>query len=370
MEPAERLGNGRSTRSDAGNGSATLIIGCRAHSTKVLVLRGGALGDLILTLPTLRELRKGYPGAYVQLLGVFPQARLAAPEVVDAVGRVDSPSVAPIFTEGPLPAALSEQLGQFDIAVNLFDDPGLVMSRNLTAAGVKSVIGRPRISPPEKHVVYQLAAALGPLGLALSDPVPSLEIERPLARSPQLAVHIGSGSPQKNWPLDHWIELIGRLEHLFREILLVGGEADFVLVREFLARSRFRNLKTLLGLNLNDLKGALNACTLYIGHDTGVSHLAAAVKVPTVVLFGPTNARVWAPLGEHVTVIAASDGKMESIRVEDVEAQVEGIFEQRNPRNQNSGEVRTRREARSGCLKSGSSIFLSDRRRSRHTRDS
>jgi heptosyltransferase III len=319
MEPAGGLGERRSTRPDAGNGPATLIgAGYFARNLKILVLRGGALGDLILTLPTLRALRKAYPDAYIQLLGIFPQARLAAPKLVDAAGRVDSPDMAPIFTEGPLPASLRERLSQFDIAINLFDDPGFVISRNLTAAGVKSVIGRPRISAPEKHSVYRLAAVLEPLGLALGDSVPLLEIERPLIRSPLLAVHIGSGCPQKNWPINHWIDLLRRLEPRFSEILLVGGEADFVLVRELLARSVCQNLKTLLALDLNDLSRVLSTCALYIGHDTGVSHLAAAVEVPTVVLFGPTKASVWAPLGEHVTVITASDGKMESIRVQKV----------------------------------------------------
>lgn len=286
--------------------------------TNILVLRGGALGDLILTLPTLRELRKGYPGAHIQLRGVFPQARLAPPKIVDSIDRVDSPDMAPIFADGPLPATLRERLGKFDIAINLFDDPDSVMSRNLAAAGVKSVVGRPRMKAAKEHVVYQLAAALEPLGLALSDPVPSLEIELPLVRSPLLAVHVGSGSPQKNWPIDYWINLIARLEPQFREILLVGGEADFVAVREFLSHSRFRNLKTLMNAELNDLIRALSRCTLFIGHDTGVSHLAAAVGTPTVVLFGPTDARVWAPLGENVSVIAARDGRMASIQVEEV----------------------------------------------------
>jgi heptosyltransferase-3 len=295
-------------------------------STKILTLRGGALGDLILTIPTLRELRRGYPRAHIQLLGVFPQAKLAA-RIVDAVDRVDRPDLAPIFIEGLLPATLCEWLGKIDIAINLFDDPGSVISQNLTAAGVKSVINRARTGVPDQHAVYQLASALGSLGLALSDPVPSLEIERPLTRPSLLAIHVGSGAPKKNWPIKHWIDLIGRLELMFREVLLVGGEADFVAVQEFLANSKFLNLKTLTNADLDDLVEALNSCTLFIGHDTGVSHLAAAVGAPTVVLFGPTNAKVWAPLGEHVSVISARDGRMESIQVEEVFTRIKSICE-------------------------------------------
>ena len=280
---------------------------------------------MVLTIPTLRELRRGYPRAYLQLLGIFPQAKLAAPNIVDAVDRVDRPDLAPIFMEGPLPATLREWLGEFDIAINLFDDPGSVISRNLTAAGAKSVINRAQGAVPEEHAVYQLASALGPLGLALSDPVPSLEIERLLTRRSLLAIHVGSGSPQKNWPIKQWIDLMGRLESMFSEVLLVGGEADFIPVKEFLERSKFRNLKTLMNPDLNHLVEALNSCTLFIGHDTGVSHLAAAVGAPAVVLFGPTNPSVWAPLGEHVSVITARDGRMESIRVEEVFTRIQSI---------------------------------------------
>jgi heptosyltransferase-3 len=70
-----------------------------------------------------------------------------------------------------------------------------------------------------------------------------------------------------------------------------------------------------LNASLPDLCQALNECTVFVGHDTGVTHLAAAVGTPTVVMFGPTNSSVWAPLGKHVTVIRSPDGLMESIRL-------------------------------------------------------
>ena len=60
--------------------------------------------------------------------------------------------------------------------------------------------------------------------------------DRNLPNPPTLGFHVGSGSSQKNWPIDHWIELIQQLDGFFGDFLLVGGEADDKVVREFRAR--------------------------------------------------------------------------------------------------------------------------------------
>jgi heptosyltransferase-3 len=287
---------------------------------KILVLRGGALGDLILTLPALREIRRAYPDARIELRGVFPQGKLATPEYVDRVERVDAAELAPLFVDEELPQSLRDRLNRFDLAVSFFADSSSVITRNLIRAGVRTVVGGPKRSSAATHAVYYLASVLEPLGLTLSDPVPALAVGPRPARAARLAFHPGSGSPQKNWPVARWVELIRQCESLFEDFLLIGGETDGDVVRAFLAHSDCRRLKTLLGEDLVELSGALNACTAFAGHDTGVSHLAAAVGTPTIALFGPTNPNVWAPLGRHVQVIRAPGGTMESIPVRDVVA--------------------------------------------------
>jgi heptosyltransferase-3 len=289
---------------------------------KILVLRGGALGDLILTLPVLGEVRKGYPDAEVVLLGIFPQARLAAPQYVDRVGRMDARDLVPLFVDGLLPQVVRKSLDEFDLAISFLSDPDSVIARNLAAAGVKQVVASSSKMRPEVHAVFHLAEVLGQLGLTLHDPVPRLDIGPKPAHSSRFGFHVGSGSPQKNWPIDHWIELTQRLDGFFGDFLLVGGEPDDKVVREFRRRCSIRRLRTLLNASLADLSEALNECTVFVGHDTGVTHLAAAVGTPTVALFGPTNANVWAPLGEHVQLVFAMDGKMESIAVQEVVAAV------------------------------------------------
>jgi len=291
---------------------------------RILVLRGGALGDLILTLPLLREIRNSYRDAATELWGIFPQAKLATPAFVDRVERLDAAELAPLFVNGQMPQIVRSRLETFDLAFSFLSDPDKIIAQNLATAGVKRVIeGSCRVRPGV-HAVYQLAAVLDHLGLSLHDPVPTLPVGSNPNHSSCLGFHLGSGSGMKNWPIDCWIELIERLDGLFNDFLLVGGEADNELVRKFCSRCRIRRLQTLLNANLSDLSRVLHKCRLFIGHDTGVTHLAAAVGTATVALFGATDPAVWAPLGEHVRVVRSPDGLMESIEVAAVAATVQG----------------------------------------------
>jgi heptosyltransferase III len=296
---------------------------------KILVLRGGALGDLILILPLLREIRNNYPEAAIELSGIFPQARLAMPEFVDRVERLDASELSPLFVAAQMPRIVQARLEAFDLAISLLSDPDKAIARNLAVAGVKRVISRTCQFRPGVHAVWQLAEVLGELGLTLRDPVPRLSVGANVEVSSRLGFHLGSGSARKNWPINCWIELTGRLDDFFDDFLLIGGEADHELVRKFCARSRVRSLRTLLDANLSGLAEALSGCRLFIGHDTGVTHLAAAVGTPTVALFGATDPDVWAPLGDHVRVVRSRDGLMESIGVTDVVTEVCGYAAQR-----------------------------------------
>ena len=281
------------------------------------------MGDLILTLPILRELRIRFPNSSLELWGIYPQARLAAPEFVHQVERLDAQDLVSLFVDQPLPQLVHNKLNGFELAINFLSDPDNVLGRHLAAAGARTVISWATRMRPGVHAVFQLAEVLGNLGLSLHDPIARLEFGSKPAHSGTLGFHVGSGSPQKNWPIDRWIEFIQRVEGAFSDFLLVGGEADDKVVCEFRARCRVRNLRVLLNQDLADLGQALNRCAVFVGHDTGVTHLAAAVRTPTVALFGPTDANVWAPLGEHVSVIRSPDATMASIRPEEAVEAVE-----------------------------------------------
>jgi len=65
---------------------------------------------------------------------------------------------------------------------------------------------------------------------------------------------------------------------------------------------------------------------IFIGHDSGISHLAAAVGANSILLFGPTDPNVWAPINENVRVLRPPSGKLKDLQVESVEAALAGLL--------------------------------------------
>jgi heptosyltransferase III len=140
-----------------------------------------------------------------------------------------------------------------------------------------------------------------------------------------LAIHPGSGSRSKNWPLGHWAELLGELVPTFAEVLLISGEADTKISEAVRKLIPLPKLRLCANRSLWDLVSELSQATLFIGHDTGVTHVAAATGAATVALFGPTDPTIWAPHGDHVIVITSPDRTMAGLSVKAVLGKVAAI---------------------------------------------
>jgi len=273
---------------------------------KILVLRGGALGDFLVTLPALDLLRARWPQARIELVGHARAAQLALPGGrLDAVHSQHEARWAALYGPAPLPAGLHAWLAAFDLVVNYWPDPDGALAAHFpirTGQTWVTAAARPAVSPAARHY----CEALRPLGLATTDYRTRLPLGKPETRNPEpgtfplapVAIHPGSGSPRKNWPVERWRELAARLRDQ-ASLLIVGGEADTAAVAALAAGGG----EVALNLPLPELARRLAACRRFLGHDSGVSHLAAAVGTPCVLLFGPTDPVMWAPPGEHVQVI-------------------------------------------------------------------
>ncbi len=139
-----------------------------------------------------------------------------------------------------------------------------------------------------------------------------------------LALHPGSGSPGKNWPAESFLAIATALSPR-RAWLLVQGPADAALStppEAVVARE----------LPLRVLGALLARAGLYVGNDSGVSHLAAAWGAPTLALFGPSDPEVWSPLGPRVKTLRAAGGSMTDLKVEQVRAEAERAFRSAGPR--------------------------------------
>ncbi len=118
-----------------------------------------------------------------------------------------------------------------------------------------------------------------------------------------LAVHPGSGGIRKVWPLSRWGVLLHRLRAEGNAWpFLILGPADEKIAPLTHALAASLGIPVVQDLELPALAALLSLCDLYVGNDSGATHLAAAMGTPVVAVFGPTDPEVWAPRGDHVRV--------------------------------------------------------------------
>ena len=291
---------------------------------RILVVRGGAIGDFVLTLPAIKLLREAYPTARLEILGYKQIAALAENRFyAEAVRSIEYGPLAGFFANAAdLDAELARYFGSFGLVVSYLFDPDRIFERNVARCGVEMFIAcSPKITDTE-HAALQLARPLEQLGLTLRNPAANLfpsEDDRAFAssfltsaHSAPIAIHPGSGSTTKNWPNEKWQAISTALSG--RELLLIGGEAD----ERQLAALRTHNARTAFNLPLPHLAAVLERCAAFIGHDSGISHIAAAAGTPSVLLFGPTSPEVWAPANPRVQVIRPASANLNDITVEQV----------------------------------------------------
>ncbi len=306
-----------------------------AHAPRFLILRGGAIGDFIVTLPVLQALRAQWPAAQIEIWGYPHIANLAvAGGLAQSVVSLDRAEMVRFFVPEPqFTDAQVESIRSFDLVFNYLHDPVGQVRSNLLLAGAKQVLsGSPLIK--RGHAVPFLLEPLQALAIFETDLAPELDLSGELRsagrqrlrslgmRGRPHVVHPGSGSPAKRWPAGRFVELIRRWREQGRDVVAVIGEAD---VEEALVLAReLPDLPVLEKLTLTDLAGTLVECAGFLGNDSGITHLAAAVGLPVVALFGPSDADTWAPRGRGgVKVVRAPEGELERLSLAEVWAALE-----------------------------------------------
>jgi heptosyltransferase-2 len=288
---------------------------------RILVIRGGAIGDFILTLPAIGLLRENFPDAHLEILGYEHIVALAHRRFyADAIRSIEYGPMAGFFVPNSVLAPdLAEYFASFQQVVSYLFDPDGFFEGNLRRAGVKNLLPAYVKIDDSQHAARQLARPLERLALFLDDPasrVHPAEEDHAYAGQflgtsapPIIALHPGSGSPRKNWPRENWAALgqwLAATQPRPR-LLLIGGEADAAQLAELPAAWREAYVLIARDLPLPQLAAILARCRLFIGHDSGISHLAASVGTPCVLLFGPTDPAVWAPAHANVSVIQPPD---------------------------------------------------------------
>ena len=303
---------------------------------RILVIRGGALGDFVLTLPAIKLLRDRFPHAHLEILGAKHIVALIDKRFyADASRSIDSGSFAGFFARNSeLPTQLIDYFGSFDLILSFLYDPDKIFETNVRACGGATFLAGPSKLDNSEHAAFQLARPLLQIGLSLTDAAVHLfpnDDDRHAVRHFRdctVALHPGSGSETKNWPVENWIKLGDVLLANGLRLLIVAGEADAGRTQKLQIAWNGKLVEFAENLPLPHLAAVLED-KIFVGHDSGISHIAAAAGARCLVLFGWTDPAIWAPANENVTVLRAPEGRIPLLEVDIVAAALWAAIESR-----------------------------------------
>jgi len=246
-----------------------------------LVIRPGGIGDVIVSLPAIaclatESFEVWTPTRTVPLVRFAGCVRAIASTGLDLLGVTDPP------------IGLIEALHEFDSIVSWYgaNRPEFRQAVEMLGLPFTFLEALPAESTGLHATDFYLEQARQ-FAECRSDGIPRIECA--MRREDYAVIHPFSGSARKNWPLDKFYVLAGKLERGM-PVKWCAGEEDPPLPGAFRID------------DLYELACWLAKARLYIGNDSGITHLAAAVGTPVLALFGPTDPEVWAPRGQHVRV--------------------------------------------------------------------
>jgi heptosyltransferase III len=339
----------------------------------ILVLRPGAIGDAILTFPVLKALREQYDGTRITLVSnaqVLPLAQAFG--VAEQTFDFQDILWSELFSSnGIRTPSMRVLLAQTDLAICWIRNPNGIIEHNLKISGVKhriiapgrpsaganlhivdylaQTIGLPSVvtqfithSRPqlEKHTSTSVGARVDDVGLGgplwspvsgesrplihqlttSSDPLQATLKAHGKAAKRFVAIHPGSGSAEKCWPISRFAEVIKRIWEQNHPILLLSGPADTERIDDLLKHLSDpptpEMFKLLTSAPLLAVANQLQQCRCYLGNDSGITHLAAMLGLPTVAIFGPTDPKIWQPVGPFVKVIQKHT--LDDVTIDDV----------------------------------------------------
>jgi hypothetical protein len=292
---------------------------------EILVLHPGALGDIILSLPALALLRNKFPSARITIAGNIDHLEPVMSGYADSVLSLSTLPLHRLYSPDALPESEVRFWRSFDRIVSWTGgaDPAFTGKFKSIHPNVSIASWRPALE--EKKHVSQLfidSLNLGIDAATQAAPAPILLnsewrdvgkqwlIERGWNGCDSLtALHPGAGSKTKWWPIARFVELARHFAFQEkRKLLIIEGAAERGLASQIMHTLPATETMLFDSMSLSLLAPVLENCALFIGNDSGLAHLAAALNVRCVVLFGPTLPQHWAPLGRHVTVLRNPHG--------------------------------------------------------------
>ena len=289
----------------------------------ILIVHQGAIGDFILSLPSLESIHRSYSQARFIFLGHPSVLSIvhSRPYFHSVLNCADK-RWAPFYnSKEKLETGAFDSLPPVDSIFAFCSSSSQPLVDNLA-----SIYGKPahRIDPfPEPDLVLHVSEyqcrqleELSIAALPCGAPViaPSQDdffearrfVQQNVTKGEQLILlHPGSGGRKKLWSVAGWLDVIIRiLGHNNIKISLIEGPADSHIIQQLRSKSGSTSLLLANNWPLGKLAALMKQSSLYLGNDSGITHLAAACNTPTIALFGPTDPSIWGPQGAKVTIVS------------------------------------------------------------------
>ncbi|MBL8152948.1 MAG: glycosyltransferase family 9 protein [Anaerolineae bacterium] len=293
---------------------------------RIILILPCCIGDVVLATAALRALRRAYPDAHIAwAVGTWSRPVLEGHDTLNAL--VDTgPAALPVKSPlGFLRLVSQLRAGRYDLAVSFVRSP--LMSLAVQLSGIPARAGldsegrgfgytvRVPVDPAQpRHEAELYLEVVRALGIPTEDcwanvPVQPGAVEAIHARlaaaglrQPYLVVHPGGGRnpgmtlDAKRWPPEHFAALANRLSALRDDpVIVIGGPGDTALVQAVMGRLERPGAAWAGELRFAEVAALAKESWLYLGNDTGMTHLAAAAGARAVMILGPSDPKRYAP---------------------------------------------------------------------------
>ncbi len=300
---------------------------------KILVIRSGAIGDVIMTTPFLTNLRLAYPNASISyLVGDWSKSVLDNNPNVDEILSFNDEIITKKKLVKVLKLAKNLRKKQFDLCFIL--DKSWMWGLFAKVAGIKLRIGFSRGNEGRFHTLsipfdgskneidYNLKL-LKKIGVKIKQVSPSLystsqdkiyakkfigshsKLLKPLNRkirkkivgiAPGGASNPGQIAAIKRWPLDKYIDLLNLLQTKKEiRVLILGSKDENMLANQILSLTKNKQILNATAFTIQQTKELMELCDVIVTHDSGALHIASTTHSKIIALFGPTPSKRFAP---------------------------------------------------------------------------
>lgn len=296
---------------------------------KILVFRALKVGDLLCTVPAFRALRLAFSTANISLIGL-PLAKSFTERFNNYFNRFIEFSGFPGLPELPfdplktLNFIRNIQKEKFDLVFQMHGD-GTVANLLVELLGVKVSVGfySPGSYLPnkdtylmypwnkneiEKHISLMEFLGFGPIDKTLEFPILSKDYEdlkktkeiKDLGLQKYICVHAGASSSDKQWSVDKFAFVADNISDLGFQVVFTGVKEEVFIADQISKLMRNKSINLVGKTTLGGVGVLLKHSSLLISNDTGVSHIADALKVPSIIVYLSSDSTRWAPLDKKI----------------------------------------------------------------------